>query len=236
MDIQSLLALQEEDSRLRELQRELKVLLPKRRADAKARLQSARDAVEAATQENLAALRELERFQHDYTRRREQMSRAEQNAIGMTSARGLEAAAREHEQALQAGRLAEGAARAAEQNLTPTERRLDQARAFEAEEEVAVQEIFNAIDARKALVEAEMEKVKACRAACEAKVPVSQLAYYSRLMLTRWPCVVHYDRAQGLCTGCNLRQPPAVTQAVLHADQDPGAPLVKCPSCGRILV
>ncbi len=236
MDIQSLLALQEEDARLRELQHELKVLLPKRRAEAKARLQAARDAVEAATQENLAAIRELERFQRDYTRRREQMSRAEQNASGMTSARGLEAVAREHAQASEASALAADAAHDAEQNLTPTERRLDQARAFEAEEEQAVQEIYEAIDARKALVEEEVVKVKARRDACEGAVSAPLLKYYSRLSLTRWPCAVHFDRAEHVCTGCNLKQPPAVAQAVDHADRDPEAPLVTCPACGRILM
>lgn len=236
MDIQSLLALQQEDGLLRALQHELKTLLPARRAEAKARLLAAREAVEAATRENLAAAREYERFQDDYRRRREQMSRAERNATGMTSARGLEAAQREHDRAAAESERAAAEANKAEQYVTPTERKLDQARAFEAEEEVAVQEIYNAIDARKALVEAESEKIKArCEEAAKA-VPPEQLEYYTRLKLTRWPCVVEYDRKRNVCTGCNLVQPQAVTQAVLSAERNPGNGFVRCPSCGRILI
>lgn len=236
MDIQALLALQEEDGRLRELQRELRVLLPKRKADAQARLQAARDAVEAATRENLAAQREIERFQRDYTRRREQMARAERNAAALSDARALDAVMQEHSAAAEAAARAEAAVSNADQNLTPTERRLDQARAFEAEEDVAVQEINDAIAARKALVEAEIERVKARRAELATAVPPAQLRYYDRLALTRWPCAVEYSRADGVCSGCNLVQPPSVTQAVLHADSEPTVGLVTCPACGRILI
>lgn len=237
MDIECLLELQREDGLYRDLQHELKVLLPKRRAEAKARLQAARAAVEVATQENLAALREYERFQRDYTRRREQMSRAERNAMGMTSARGLEAAMAEHDAARLAGDRAAASAHDAAHNLTPTERKLDQARAFEAEEDAAVQAIYDAIDERKAQVVAEAEKVKMRCEEAAAKVPASLLDYYQRLKQTRWPCVVEYDRKQSVCTGCHLIQPPAVTQAVLSAKNHPEAnDFVRCPSCGRILM
>ncbi len=236
MEIQNLLALQEEDGRLRELQRELKVLLPKRRADAKARLQHARNAVELATQENLAAKKELARFQRDYTQQRSRMDRAERNATGMTSARGIDAAQHEHDSASAAAAAAEAGMQTADQNLTPTERRLDQARAFEAEEEVAVQEVYDAIEARKLLVEEEILKVKERRAEIATTVPSAQLKYYERLSLTRWPCVAVYNRADSVCTGCNLVQPPSITQEVLHADSPSANKLVICPACGRILI
>lgn len=236
MDIQNLLTLQEEDGRLRDLQREIKVLLPKRRADAKARLQVARDSVEAATKANLEALREVERFQRDYTRHSARMSLAEQKAIGMTHARALDAAQSELDAASAAASAAESSAISASQALTPTERALDRARAFEAEEEVAVQAIYDAIEARKALVEEEITKVTARRDACVADVPAAQLRYYERLRLTRWPCVVPYNRTEHVCTGCNLVQPPSVTQAVLLSDKSDTATPATCPSCGRILI
>ena len=112
-NIQRLLALQNEDSLHRALQNELKVLLPKRRAEAKARLQAARDAVEVAVQENEAAARTYNRFQDDYNRHRDQMRRAERNATGLTNARALEAVQREHAAALaEANRAAAEADRA----------------------------------------------------------------------------------------------------------------------------
>lgn len=236
MDIQNLLTLQQEDGRLRDLQREIKELLPKRRAEAKARLQAARDAVDAATRANLEALREVERFQRDYTRHSARMGLAEQKAIGMTHARALEAAQQELDAAAAAAAEAAAGSAVADQALTPTERALDRARAFEAEEEVAVQAIYDAIDDRKALVEAEIQKVTERRAACVADVPAAQLRYYERLRLTRWPCVVPYNRTEHVCTGCNLVQPPSVTQAVLLSDKSDSATPATCPSCGRILI
>lgn len=235
MDIQALLTLQDEDGRIRELQHELKVLLPKHREEAKRRLKIARDAVDEATQENLAATREYERFQRDYTRNRDIMSRAERNATGMTRARSLEAAQQEHDSAAQAAAQAEAAAMAADQSRTPTERKLDLARAHEAEEEIAVQAIYNEIDARRAAVEAELEKVKAHREELAQAVAPDLLKYYTRLSLTRWPVVVDYSHANGVCTGCNLVQPPSVKQAVLASEETASAHFVTCPACGRIL-
>ncbi len=236
MELQNLLTLQEEDSRLRELQRELKVLLPKRRADAKARLQKARELVELATQENLAAKKELAKFQRDYTHSRDRMDRAARNSAGMTNARALDAMQSEHTAAANAAAAAELAIHSADENLTPTERRLDEARAAEAKEEIDVQEVYNAIDARKTLVEEEIVKVKARRDEIAATVPPAQLRHYERLGLTRWPCVAIYNRTEGVCTGCNLVQPRSVTQAVIHADTATNGPLVTCPACGRILI
>lgn len=235
MDITKLLELQVEDARLRDLQRELKVLLPQRRAEAKDRLQKARDVVEAAVQANLAAERQVERFSHDYARQREAMDRAARNSMGMTSIRGLEAIQAEHASAEAAAEAASAALSGAASDLTPTERELERARAFEAAEDVAVQETLSALDARKAEVEAAATEVAAQREAIATEVPEEQRRYYERLRLIRWPCAVPYNRVDGVCTGCNLVQPPSVTQMVLHADKKPDAKLVYCPSCGRIL-
>ncbi len=236
MELQNLLTLQEEDACLRELQRELKVLLPKRRADAKARLQKARDAVELATQANLAAKKELAKFQRDYTQQHERLDHISRNSANVTSMRALNAAQAEHDAATSAAATAEAGMHAADQNLSPTERQLDDARAFEAKEEIDVQEMYNAIEARKALVEEEIVKVKARREELAAAVPAAQLKHYERLSLTRWPCVAVYNRTEGVCTGCNLVQPRSVTQAVIHADTASTGPLVTCPACGRILI
>ena len=237
MDTQALLALQEEDGRIRDLQRELKVLLPKRRAEAKARLQVAQEAVEAAVRETREAERAYRRVTRDSDRQRERMARAERNAIGLTGARALEAAQREHQAAAAAAQEADAAAATAKENRSPTERRLDDARKVEAEEEAAVHEILLTLDARKADVEAALEEAKARRVARAAEVPADQLRYYERLSLTRWPCLAEFNRAEGVCSGCNLVQPPSVKQAVTHADKDPAnAPMVVCPACGRILI
>lgn len=235
-NIQRLLALQTEDSLHRALQNELKVLLPKRRAEAKARLQAARDAVEAAVQENEAAARTYNRFQDDYNRHRDQMRRSERNAIGLTNARALEAAQREHANAAAEADRAAAEADRAGSYVTPTERKLDEARAFEAQEEAAVQDIYDAIDARKADVEAKAAEAKTRCEAAATEVPADLLAYYTRLKLTRWPCVVEYDRKRNVCPGCNLIQPQSVTQAVLSAERRGEAGTVHCPSCGRILI
>ncbi|MEG1480253.1 MAG: hypothetical protein RSD41_04540 [Kiritimatiellia bacterium] len=236
MDMQSLLALQDEDGRLRDLQREIKVILPRRKADAQARLQSAREAVESAQQINLSAQREYARFQRDYTRQRDIMTRSERNSASLTNSRAVGVAMSEHATATAAAEQAQAAAAAVAEALTPEERRLDQARAFEAEEEVAVQELFNAITERKTLIETEIAKVQVKRDELAQAVPEDQLKYYDRLRLTRWPCIVEYNRTESVCNGCNLVQPHSVTQGILFADQSPTSAMVICPACGRILI
>ena len=138
--------------------------------------------------------------------------------------------------AMIAAQTAEMDAAEADAARSPTEKKLDAARAFELEEEDAVREILATLDARKEQVELELDKVKARRDELAQAVPPDQLRYYERLRLTRWPCIAAFNRAEGVCTGCNLVQPPSVKQAVSHADKDPAnAPLVTCPACGRIL-
>ena len=145
-------------------------------------------------------------------------------------------AEKEHRDAQIAAQTAEMDAAEADAARSPTEKKLDAARAFELEEEDAVREILATLDARKEQVELELDKVKARRDELAQAVPPDQLRYYERLRLTRWPCIAAFNRAEGVCTGCNLVQPPSVKQAVSHADKDPAnAPLVTCPACGRIL-
>ncbi len=236
MDMQALLILQEEDGRIRDLNRELRDLLPKRKAEAHERLHAARKAVEKALENHLAAQREYMRFNRDYTRQRDIMARAERNAAMTSDAHAAEVAMQEYDAAGKAAAVAEAAALQASENLTPEERLLDQARAFEAEEEVAVQALLDAIQDRKALVEGELEKLQAHREELAKDVPANQLKYYERLRLTRWPCVVEFRRAEDVCSGCNLVQPPSVKQLVVHADANPVAGFVTCPSCSRILM
>ena len=235
MKLDNLLALQDEDTRLRNLQRELVTLLPERRKAAKERLRIAQNAVDAATQENLAAQREYERFQHDYTRQRDNMNRAERNAGRIMSLKGQEAAAAEYAAAETAANAASDAANRAAENRTPTERRLDDARAFYAEEEIAIAAILAALDERKVQVEGEIASLQEHRNELAATVDPTQLHYYDRVRKGCWPAAVQFNRNDGVCTGCNLVQPASVKQAVLAADKSANAPLIYCPSCGRIL-
>lgn len=236
MKLDNLLALQDEDNRLRSLQREFSVLLPARRKEASARLTYAREAVEAAIQDNLAALREYERFQHDYTRQRDNMNRAERNAGRTSSLKGQEAAAAEYATAEAAANAASEAAERAAENRTPTERRLDAARAFEAAEDLAVTEILAALDERKVQIEKEMSAIQAKREALKATVDPSHLHYYERVCKTCWPAAVQFNRYDSVCTGCNLVLPASVKQDVLAAEKSGYAALAYCPNCGRILL
>ena len=236
MKLDSLLALQDEDNRLRNLQRELLVLLPARRKDAEARKVIAQQAVEKALADDEATIREYERFQHDYTRQRDNMNRAERNAGRTMSLKGQEAAAAEYAAAEAAAASAAAAAERVAENRTPTERRLDAARAFKAEEDAAVADIIASLDARKAQVEGEIATLQEQRGALAAAVDPAHLHYYERVRKTCWPAAVQFNRHDSVCTGCNLVQPASVKQAVLAAEKSANGTLVYCPSCGRILL
>jgi predicted nucleic acid-binding Zn-ribbon protein len=236
MKLDNLLALQDEDTRLRNLQRELTVLLPARRKDAKARLAYAQNATKIAEQENLSALREYERFQSDYTRQRDNMNRAERNAGYSSSLKAQEAAAAEYAAAERAANAAAEAAGRIAENRTPTERRLDAARAFEASEDIAVANILASLDERKVQIEAEMANIQVRRDALVAAVDPKHLHYYDRVRKTCWPAAVQFNRNDSVCSGCNLVQPASVKQAVLAAEKTDYTTLVHCPSCGRILL
>lgn len=235
MNIENLLKLQEEDRQLRTLLQERKEVLPARRAAAKKRLHEAQMAVELATKENLDAIKNYERLQSDYTYSRNQMNRAERNAASMTHIRGLEAASAEYATAKQNADTAMAAAEAADIARTPTERRLDAARAFEATEDLAVQQILQELDTRKETVEAEIAEVQARYNEIAATLPPALLKRYERVKMTCWPCAVALNRSTAVCSGCDMVQPMATKQALLAAEKSQSDTIVCCPSCGRIL-
>lgn len=235
MNIDNLLALQDEDARIRTLKHELESLLPARRAAANTRLKAAQHAVEIATQENLASEAERLRLTQDYTRQHNALLRAERNAASQKHLRGINAAAKEYQEAKQALAALEAATKRYNDDRTPTERLLDAAREFEANEEDAVRAILADLAARKADVEAELANVTARRDEIAATIPADILAYYRRVMLTRWPVVAPFKHAVRVCTGCNLTQPMSVKQALDTMAKNGNATITTCPNCGRIL-
>ena len=235
MNIDTLLKLQAEDSRIRLLQHEYDVVIPARRADAKKRLKAARDAVERAEQDNLAAIKEYTRFQHDYTASRNQMFNAERRGAAQTNARGVNAAVAEYDAAAEnAARAAENAERAYAAR-TPTERRLDAARAYEADEDIAVQKILETLDARKAAIKEELAQLQAVAAEIATEVEPRLLKLYNRVKLTRWPAVAELNRTSSVCAGCDIVQPIAIKQELVAEEKHPTGKLLCCPCCGRIL-
>lgn len=235
MNIETLLKLQAEDNHIRQLQHEYTVVLPARRAEAKKRLEAARAAVDRAEQDNLAAINEYKRFQHDYTNSRNQMFNAERKGAMQTHARGVNAAAAEYDAAAEsAARAAENAERA-NASLTPTERRLDAARAYEAEEDVAVQKILETLEARKAALKEEIAQLQAGADAIAAEVEPRLLKLYNRVKLTRWPALAELNRTTSVCAGCDVMQPIAIKQALIAEAKNPTGKLLCCPCCGRIL-
>ena len=235
MNIDTLLALQAEDGRIRMLRHEQKTLLPARRAAADKRLKVAEEAVRIAEEEHTAIQREYARYQNDFAQQRNSMLRAERNALSQKHARGLAAATAEYEAAQRALAAAEAASTRIDQSLSPSERRLDIAREFYVEEELAVQGLTRDIETRAGEVAAELARLQDVRAALAEKIPPALLAQYERLILTRWPGVVELDTASITCTGCNLSQPRSVKQQLEAARNSGSDAPVCCPNCGRIL-
>ncbi len=229
MDIQSLLTLQEIDGRLRDLAIELKQL-PKRRSDAKNRLNDAAAAVEKA-QASLDALKHAAAtFGEDARRNRDHASKVSQSQIELRSMKAFKASAIEIDKAQAAADEAAQKLNQTNDSITPEEMRLRDAEISYKQENQIVQEMLDGLAERKAAIESEQAKVEAEREAAVKAVDQDDLDYYNRLRKTRWPAIVTFNHAGSVCTGCNLRQPPSVEQQVRRNDN-----LVFCQSCGRIL-
>lgn len=226
--IQPLLALQEVDARLRDLQQEIGDI-PKRKDQEKGRLKSAQEAVTAAKSSLQNIQTGVANLEAEINERRERIKQLRQQQVTLRTNR--EFAALNQEVASVESQIDGFEMRqiALMDEISPAKAKLD-----ECEEKLKVeQEVVNSyiaeLDARLAEAKAELGEAGKERHNRAEEIDTRILLQYMRLLSKRWPPLVPLESGS-VCGGCHLTQPPAIRH-LLQRNTD----LVACQMCGRIL-
>ena len=226
--VQTLLDLQEIDGRVRALQQEAKDI-PQRKEQESARLNDDRAALEQAKHELKVAQARIADAELEVKTRQGKILSLKQNQAQLKTnkefqAYNLEIAKIETDIDNHEARLI-----VAMDDLTPRKQAVVEREEKLREGQSVVDAYFAELDARLAEVRTELAAAETARGDAAKKVQPRALLYYDRLLTRRWPVVVPLQ-ADGVCKGCNLRQPPSIVQMARRNQE-----LTTCQMCGRIL-
>jgi len=227
-DIQPLLELQEIDGNIRALQQEAKDI-PQRKAQEASRLQGLQSALELAKSELKSAQVRVAEAELEVKARNDKILALKQNQSQLKTNKEFQAYNLEIAKIEAEIENYEARQIAAMDDVTPRKQALAEKEAALKEGQRAVDAYCAELDARLAEVQAELTALGTARGNAVKQVQPRALLYYERLSTKRWPAVVQLQ-ADGVCRGCNLRQPPSVAQMVRRAQE-----LTPCQVCGRIL-
>lgn len=227
-DISKVLALQELDVRIREIERELKDI-PERKKLEEERLSTHKEEA-AVADRNLkgrqAAIKELEL---EVQTRKERILKLRQQQMALKTNKEFKAV--ETEVSLAQSEIGGLEDRELEvmAALEEANRHLAGRKAALAEEAVVVQRDVSEWDQRAAGLESEVAELRSRRGALEPKIQArALLKLYERVFARKDRGLVPIDA--GVCGGCHMQLPPYV----MHELKKEGA-LVTCNYCGRLL-
>lgn len=226
--VQPLLDLQDIDSIIRDLEREVKDL-PIRRARETARLAGANAELDIAKSQREQHLAQIENETAEAASSREKAQEYRIASATATTNKELLQLSTEIERLEAAADAADNRAAAMMDRTKEFDDAVAGAEAKLAEEKQGVDGLVAELDERLAEVKAELERLETERRAAANKVPPQFLLRYERLRLKKWPVVVPLT-GDGVCDGCHLVQPPSVAQQVRHNNG-----IVSCTMCGRVL-
>ena len=225
--VQPLLILQEIDTRIRALQQEARDI-PLRKEQEKKRLVGAQEAlVEAQTGLKNAQAR-VNEAELEVKDRREKINKLRGQQVTLKT--NKEFAAMNLEIATIEGQIDTFESRqvVAMDAVVPARARVGECEKKLQEDKSVVDGYLKELDARLAVVQAELKQTEAERLEALKSVPPAFSLAYSRLLSRRWPPVVALEG--NACGGCHLTQPPSVAHTVRRNNS-----LVVCQMCGRVL-
>jgi predicted nucleic acid-binding Zn-ribbon protein len=225
--MEPLLALQDVDTQIDELQRELHDI-PIRRQQESARLQGAQERLSAAQAELRAFQTRVADFELQVKAVREQITKLRQQQMTLKTNKEFRAMETEINNGLHEAEALEGQQIMAMDAVPPAQSRVDAAQERYDVEKAGMAAHVADLDSRLALVKERLAALEAERDAALKQVPPAHLRRYERLRNGRRPTVVPLK--DGICSGCHLQQ----TASTRHQVQRKNA-LVACESCGRIL-
>ena len=237
--IKDLLALQEIDGQIRELERETRDI-PQRKAQETARMAGVNAALEIARNQLAAAQKRASETESEAETSRSKATELKISLPSIKSNKELMQVSMQIETLENEAEAAENRLLAMTEDEIPgLERKVKDAEQKVAQEQGGVDGFVTELDVRLADVKAQLTEREAERRAAAAKVPPRPLLHYERLRTKRWPVVVTLNM-DGVCDGCHLRQPPSVDQMVKHNQKavESGVGdeiVVACTMCGRLL-
>ena len=239
--MEPLLALQDIDDQIYELEQEIKDI-PLRKEAEMEKLEMAKSSLAAAQDDLRAAKSEADSLALQAQATQDYAEKLKDHQSGLKSAKSLTALdaqianSKTQQEKLEAEHLS------ALEALPDAERRVTDAQAQMTAEAEDIERYIGELDERLEEAKVRLAELQVQREEAAQKVQKDtpqHLVIYNRLRKSRRPTIVPLH--DGVCGGCHLTQPPAVAHLV-HRMNAPGAKpgdkrigLVTCQMCGRLL-
>lgn len=225
--MEPLLALQDVDTQIDELQKELHDI-PIRRQQESARLQDAQERLSAAQAELRAFQTRVADFELQVKAVLERVAKLRQQQMTLKTNKEFRAMEAEIGNGLHEAEALEGQQINAMDSVPPAQARVQAAQERLEAEKSGMAQYVAELDSRLAEVKTRLAQLEQSRAEAAKQVPPAHLRRYDRLRGARRPTVVPLK--DGICSGCHLQQTAATRHLVQHKNA-----IVSCESCGRIL-
>lgn len=225
--IDDLLAVQDHDIRIKRIEKELKDI-PLRKKAEETRLSEHKKALEAAEADLKGKQAETKKEELETESLRQQINKLRQQQLELKTNKEFKAMDDEI-------RGVQGKITAIEDKELVMMEAVDAARKAIAEKQKALREEealvgtdIKTLDERTAALNEELKKEKAVRDEIAAKVDSRWLSVYNIVSKRKEPALVSLE--EGICGGCHLRLAPSVAH-----DAKKQASVVTCGFCGRML-
>ncbi len=225
--MESLLALQDVDTQIYELQKEIRDI-PIRKQQETARLQDAQERLSAAQAELRAFQTRVADFELQVRAVRERVTKLRQQQMTLKTNKEFRAMETEINSALHDAEGLEGQQITAMDAVPPAQARVNAAQERVDAEKAGMSTYVSELDRRFAEVQGRLTQLENDRTEAVKGVPLMHLRRYERLRIARRPTVVALK--DGICSGCHLQQTAATRHLVQRNNM-----LVVCESCGRML-
>jgi predicted nucleic acid-binding Zn-ribbon protein len=225
--MEPLLALQEVDAQIHELQQEISDI-PSRKQHEMERLQGAQEHLAAAQSELRAFQTRVADFELQVQALRDRITKLKQQQLTLKSNKEFRTMESEINNCLHEAEGLEGQQIVAMDAVVLSKGKAAACEARLATERGNIEAYVAELDQRMAATQERLQALAAERTAAAQRVTPQHLRVYDRLRLSRRPTIVRLT--DGVCGGCHLKQPPAIRHLV-HRNNA----LVTCQMCGRLL-
>jgi len=226
-EIEKLLTLQEIDSRIREIERELKDI-PERQERERLRLEEHQAEVVQAEEALHAKQAQLKELELEVDAEQEKITKLRQQQVEIKTNKEFKALESEisgHQAQIKG--IEDGELGMMEE-VDALQRALQEKRQALKEEEAAVEGDVAAWSTRSSELQSQVEAKRAERGSAVEGIDREWLACYERIFSRKDKALVPLE--DGFCGGCHMQQPPYVVH-----DTKKRTKIVLCGTCGRML-